>query len=66
MRVVNGPASIPGPRTPGSVADLQLLQQAFLSHKVIYTANQHGPVSDCLARQVMFVVQTIVPVIGER
>jgi len=56
VRVVNSQASIPGPRIPASVAVLQLPQQAFLSHEVIYTANQHGPVSDCSARQVMFVV----------
>jgi len=47
MRVVNGPASIPGPKIPASVAVLQSLRQAFLSHKVIYTDNQRGPVSDC-------------------
>jgi len=35
---------------------LQLLRQAFFSHKVIYASNQRGPVNDCSARQVMFIV----------
>jgi len=51
MRVVNSPASIPGPRLESRQV-LQLLWQAFLSQK----APPASSMSDCSARQVMFVV----------